>query len=215
MGEDFKYFTDSIQYPHIGKEILPYGVQYEYIASSFLNGMVNYYTPIKAYLINRYEDWNSPLGIYGIEPVSDATASNINLGQSETVEIAVSSRVPQEKVKGILVNTDNDSWPIYQFKTKQDIYDTLILPEAMCHTDLSNFQDDVLMLSMTTDDDSDKEYCFFWYDRDVSDCFIGRFITDDSTEEVIKEFDRWVNSMEHYQPIKEIPTSVISGWISG
>lgn len=55
-----KYFTDDIDYPSVFEgEILPPGVMWSYISSTFLNGFANYAKPVKAYLMDRYTPWNS------------------------------------------------------------------------------------------------------------------------------------------------------------
>lgn len=57
------------------------------------------------------------------------------------------------------------------------------------HTKLDKFMDDVLILGKIS-----EGYIFFWFDRDVSDCAIGKFKTSDP-EEVVKErffnYSKW------------------------
>lgn len=49
------YFVDTIEYP---KEIIdnpiPYGEAWTYVSNTFLNGFINYCTPIACYVVNRY-----------------------------------------------------------------------------------------------------------------------------------------------------------------
>ncbi len=55
------YFTDVISYPQflLDKEILPVGTLYQYVSSTFLNGIVNYCQPIQCYVLDRYTHRNS------------------------------------------------------------------------------------------------------------------------------------------------------------
>lgn len=68
--------------------------------------------------------------------------------------------------------------------------------EKIRHTKLDMFEDDVIVLGRipteTTKNDVNRRYMFFWFDKDVSDCFIGRFITDDPEEEVIRSVRDWL-----------------------
>lgn len=49
------YFTNETDYPNFkAHNILPYGELWNYVASTFLNGFINYVTPIKIYQIDRY-----------------------------------------------------------------------------------------------------------------------------------------------------------------
>lgn len=53
--EILDYFVDEIEYPSFkAHNILPYGVLWEYVSSTFLNGFVNYVTPVKIFQIDRY-----------------------------------------------------------------------------------------------------------------------------------------------------------------
>ncbi len=51
-----KYFDDSVDYPSISGEILPTGILYCYVSSTFINGFLNYSKPLKAFLMHRYEE---------------------------------------------------------------------------------------------------------------------------------------------------------------
>jgi hypothetical protein len=84
------------------------------------------------------------------------------------------------------------------------------------HTNLGELGDDVLMLSKS----EYGEYWYFWLNRDVSDCSIGRFTTDDTEEQVLAEFEKYtlktqenLKYVEHDElPIK-IDIKKIHGWI--
>lgn len=86
------------------------------------------------------------------------------------------------------------------------------------HTDLSeSLHDDTFILAQ-----AGGHWWFFWYDRDCSDCCIGRFQTTDSNETVLAAFadyadDRSKNmGYEHSgSPAIEIPLQCMKGWLRG
>jgi hypothetical protein len=92
------------------------------------------------------------------------------------------------------------------------------------HTKLSQFGDDIIILSEI----GENTYMFFWFDMDVSDCYIGRFETTDSKDKVIDSLTNWLNKQkeenegkEFYEGIDngiwgyhELPLSFLEGWIS-
>lgn len=80
-----------------------------------------------------------------------------------------------------------------------------------------NLGDDVLILAR----DKRMDWWFFWFDCDVSDCSIGRFITKDTDQEVIQLFkdyvvDRMEDLCEGYKEKREameLNVENICGWI--
>jgi hypothetical protein len=114
---------------------------------------------------------------------------------------------------------------------KQEVFDRLTIPGAVCHSKLNDFGDDVLILSKIEIQDKshypDREnlnyYMFFWYDCDCSDSCIGRFFTEDTESQVIQEFDTFVKERNDKLSVdyratgilREIPLHYFTGWISG
>ena len=60
--------------------------------------------------------------------------------------------------------------------------------------------------------DMENTYVFFWFSR-TRDNSICKFTTEDSVEDVIKEFDRWLDN-ELFKERYEIPADRYIGWIS-
>lgn len=87
-------------------------------------------------------------------------------------------------------------------------------PDRCVHPRLSDLGDDVLILSRTKPNgDAPSSYMFFWFDCDTSDCCIGRFETNDSHEEVLAEFTRYVEGTA--DKVHEIPVEYLKGgWVS-
>lgn len=51
----WNYFNDSIDYPEeVVHEPIPYGVCWNYISHTFLNGLINYVKPIGVWQLDRY-----------------------------------------------------------------------------------------------------------------------------------------------------------------
>lgn len=51
------YFDDEVDYPSdVALNPLPMNTLYCYISSTFLDGFINYVTPLKVFVLDRYED---------------------------------------------------------------------------------------------------------------------------------------------------------------
>jgi hypothetical protein len=180
-----KYFKDTEEFPKqdLILNILPYGVMHSYVSSTYLNGFINYVTITKAYVLNRYYDWN------------------------DVLEHTISIQDPPNSF----------NWTKKLCKTKNELYEALTAPGATFHGQLYDFQDDVVILARSGEIDGKMCYYVFWYDCDVSDSCIGRFLTVDSEEEVIKEFDSYVQKLHMLgdspaAKAKEIPLHYFRGW---
>lgn len=105
--------------------------------------------------------------------------------------------------------------------TKRDIINLFSEPGRVCHLDLTDLMDDVLILGKYTDDEDVEQYMFFWYDRDVSDCCVGRIRRDiDVTEsQLIEMFTEYVTKRHHpgteYHPSIELSNNCWQGWVTG
>lgn len=118
-------------------------------------------------------------------------------------------------------------WQWIKFSgTKKEVFDRLTAPDAIFHSKLDQFKDDVLILSKIEIENieinmpENNFYMFFWYDCDCSDCCIGRFFTEDTETQVIEEFDKFVKERHNKLMLKngllrEIPIDFFKGWISG
>jgi len=63
------------------------------------------------------------------------------------------------------------------------------------HPDYAGIDDDIMLLA-----ESDNDYWFFWSDRDVSDCCIGRFNKSKITkEEIKKSLIEWITQHEYLE----------------
>ena len=105
--------------------------------------------------------------------------------------------------------------PMPKNLTKKELFELITQPGRLYHTKLDTFSDDVLML-FKCGIGEDIHYWFFWFDMDVSDCFIGRFKSDIDESVIKTDFDEWVNNTvesTHHKPWP-ISNHFLSGWVS-
>jgi hypothetical protein len=110
--------------------------------------------------------------------------------------------------------------------TKAEMFALATQPDSFVHTDLALFEDDILILgSITGPDDRPVpgRWMYFWFDRDVSDCCVGRFVTQDDDATVLERFRRHCEAIglemsQSYlgqaEPARELPLHFFQGWIS-
>lgn len=179
-----RYFDHDVEYPRdIAFDPLPWGIMYNYVSSTFLNGFINYVKIEKAFLLDRYGN--------------------------------------DEDIFSVQVQAKPFQW--VEFKgNRHEIFDRLIQPGATFHCRLDeDFQDDVVIFARIETDSEIAEapYMVFWYDRDCSDCCIGRFKTTDALVTVLVEFDTFVNETQSRVnkdgKLKEIPLHYFKGWLAG
>jgi hypothetical protein len=117
------------------------------------------------------------------------------------------------------INIIEDSkWVKKHVTTKKEAFDLLTKEGATYHvTPDDQFQDDVHILTKVECEVTGKVlYYYFWYDRDCSDCCIGRFETTDDEETVVAAFDKAMETTGEYNPhgSRKIPLHYFRGWIS-
>jgi len=180
------YFRHTEEFPKIGMDILPMGTDYVYVSCTFLNGFINYVKPLKAFVLGRYHGWDEELDSPNEIHIQDPPGSR--------------------------------QWVKPSLKTKDEFFKALTVPGAVAHSKLdTDFQDDVLILAKS-EENHKGEWCYFyfWYDRDSSDCCIGRFQTTDDEEVVVSKFYNYCNDPETSEyGSREIPLHYFQGWISG
>ena len=140
-----KYFTKRVEFPELSGELLPVNTLWEYISSSFLDGIINHYNIIGWFVLDN--------DLYdGIDPVFEDMH---DLTYAEKLE-----RIDSVRLNGF----DN--------------------PRLM----IREFEDNLIFVGKSNV--SDCEYCYFYYDTDISDCCVGRFVTDDSHDEILSKPER-------------------------
>jgi len=185
-----KYFKDSIEYAMapvnevLAGDILEFGVLYEYVGNTFLNGFINSVKIIKAYVLDRYCPWDESF--------------------DEPHELTIQDP------------PNSFTWVKKSFINKTEVFNCLTEKGRMFSGDLDyNFQDDVVIIGRVGDT---NVYMLFYYDRDCSDCMIGRFKTDDNADEMQIEINKmlsWFKKNAGNGDEKEIPLHYFNGWVSG
>ena len=192
-----KYFTSKAELSVCG-ELLPYGVKFTEVQSSFLDGLINHYDLLKGFCLCCYHHWD------------------VKVNGDEGVVVAISEKADLTRVKG---ERDPASytwpaclWPRFTFYRKAHVFEALTLPGATCNLHMSAFQDDVVLLARAVN--APCEYIMFWYDYS-GHCMVGRFKTEDSLESVLEEFTKYACSEGvGCGPAREIPLHVFKGWVS-
>lgn len=143
-------FEDTYEYPKIAEHCgVPENTLFCYISDSFLDGFINYFDFVNAYVVHRYRD----------EPA------------------------PKEEIE-IFNNTH--------------------------HSKISLLEDDVLILSQ-----SERDWWFFWYDQDCSDCAIERFSKEiashNTVQRLFKEF--CVGDRKHFYFKGDGQQIKLKGWV--
>lgn len=192
-----EYFDTEHTYPgdRIGYSPIPMGEYWTYISNTFLNGFINYVKILDAYVAGRYHDWDE---------IINAECPHTVLVRNPTP---------------VQVRSRNDIWVDIATPTKNDAFRELTRPGATFHVKPDyQFQDDVHILAKATNPEDEGKYCYFyfWYDRDCSDCCIGRFLTDDTEAMVREKFTKYMETRGEYNPYgaRQIPLHYFNGWIS-
>lgn len=86
---------------------------------------------------------------------------------------------------------------------KSKVVELYTQPGRTFHSKLDTFRDDILILGRVG-----NHYWFFWFDMDVSDCCVGRFITEDDESEVLRNLR---DALDY--PSTPIPLHFLQGWV--
>jgi hypothetical protein len=189
-----RYLPDGVEYPeNLVAEPLALDQCSVFVSHSYLDGFINYVKIVSAWLIPRYNT-KGEHGEYKIQ-IMDPPGS-FNWVEKTFVGIQ-----------------------FYKLVSKN--------PRVLCHTKISYFGDDVAILGRVPVNEehgtATREYVFFYYDCDVSDCMIGRFLTENAEEEVLQRFNTYAEWLGRQKAetwedplIKSlpIPPAAFPGWIS-
>lgn len=199
MKKIWDYFENNVEYPHeVIHNPIPYNTVWTYISSTYLNGLVNYLTPIKIYLIDRYTPDS--------EVISDRHVSYrlIEKGNSFSWQKFTGTK---GELKELFLSGEIDF-----YHTHMDCFaDDIVILAEFEHNEIDGL----------------GRYMFLWYDMDCSDCSVGKFVTSDTKEQVIQSIQNWLEAerkengykevLEHYDNgivnYTELPNSFMSGWV--
>lgn len=92
----FDLFHDCEEYPdNIAERGVPQSMLYEYVSSTFLNGLINYVNPFWGCVLERYEVWKN----FNIEEIVNKAISQPHLKLSEFIDDVL-----------VLAETENSYW---------------------------------------------------------------------------------------------------------
>jgi len=106
------YFDEEEEYPSPSESMLPLGMCYHFISTTFLNGWINYVKIISAQLISRYQDYQMNLmNLSKTESLSKTTAFDLDIGKyfGDDVLILAKTKNPHIIVKSCILCGNPDS----------------------------------------------------------------------------------------------------------
>ena len=200
-----KYFTEDIEFTHSAdyfseEGFLLDGVCYDNVNAELVSSLVNYTEIIKSYICRKISDY-------------------------EDLEISVPVETFLKKKNILPEDIVVDHMPIVNPRAVQYLNITLPLnnrnsrlrdwvkirvecPDV--HSKLAEVDEELMICKAK---DMENTYVFFWFSR-TRDNSICKFTTEDSIEDIIKEFDRWLDEELDFKERYEIPADKYIGWLS-
>lgn len=150
---------------------------------------------------------------------------NTFVNQGKAIKVYQIDRYTTEEtyIEGVLMENHKE-----YIGTKSELRESVIRGSIkFWNTNLSIFEDDIIILSAIEMKDGMRRFLFCYFDQDTSDCMIGRFETSDSTDAVIESLENWLKDekeknkdrivtddgdagMSNYH---ELPLSFLEGWL--
>ena len=200
-----KYFTEDIEFTHSAdyfseEGFLLDGVCYDNVNAELVSSLVNYTEIIKSYICRKISDY-------------------------EDLEISVPVETFLKKKNILPEDIVVDHMPIVNPRAVQYLNITLPLnnrnsrlrdwvkirvecPDV--HSKLAEVDEELMICKAK---DMENTYVFFWFSR-TRDNSICKFTTEDSIEDIIKEFNRWLDEELDFKERYEIPADKYIGWLS-
>ena len=200
-----KYFTEDIEFTHstdyFSEEgFLLNGVCYDNVNAGLVSSLVNYTEVIKSYICKKFSDDEEleisvPYELYNKK--RDILPEDILV---DHMPIVNSRAVQYLNIALPLNNTNNrlKDW----VKIRVECSDV--------HSKLAEVDEELMICKAK---DMENIYVFFWFSR-TRDNSICKFTTEDSIEDIVKEFDRWLDNKLEFKERYEIPEDKYIGWIS-
>jgi hypothetical protein len=145
MKNIFDYFDETVDYPsNVVEDPIPYGICWNYISSTLLNGFINYVKPIAIYAIDRYTPDDEEITVHEHD-------DNMNWKNTTATKKEIRDRIINGKIQS--------------FHTDLHILQDDIVILAKLNNETKFFQPNWIKEIMP-----ENKYIFFWFDCDVSDC---------------------------------------------
>ena len=199
-----KYFTEDIEFTHskdyFSEEgFLLDGVCYNNVKDGLVSSLVNYTEVIKSYVCKKFSD-DEELEI--ITPVEMFLKKKNILPEDIVVNHipSVNARAVQYLNITLPLNNTNN-------RLKDWIKIRVECPDVL--SKLAEVDEELMICKAK---DMENTYVFFWFSRTI-DNSICKFTTEDNVEDIIKEFDRWLDEKLEFKERYEIPADKYKGWL--
>ena len=200
-----KYFTEDIEFTHSAdyfseEGFLLDGVCYNNVEDGLVSSLVNRTEVIKSYVCKKFSD-DEELEI--ITPVEMFLKKKNILPEDIVVDHMpiVNSRAVQYLNIALPLNNTNN-------RLKDWVKIRVECPNV--HSKLAEVDEELMFRKAK---DMENTYVFFWFSRTI-DNSISKFTTEDNVEDIIKEFDRWLDEELDFKERYEIPADKYIGWLS-
>jgi hypothetical protein len=207
-----KYFTEDIEFTHskdyFSKEgFLLDGVCYDNVNAGLVSSLVNYTEIVKSYICRKFsddEDLEISVPLETFLKKKNILPEDMSIeDMSIVVDLVptVNPRATQYLNITLPLNSKNS-------RLKDWVKIRVECPDI--HSKLAEVDEELMLCKVK---EVENTYVFFWFSR-TRDNSICKFTTEDSIEDIIKEFDRWLDNKLEFKERYEIPADKYIGWIS-
>jgi hypothetical protein len=200
-----KYFNEDIEFTqsrdYFSEEgFLLDGVCYDNVNAGLVSSFVNYTEVIKSYVCKKYSD-DEELEISIPYELYNKKRDILPLMKLVDHMPIVNSRAVQYLNIALPLNNANN-------RLKDWVKIRVECPDV--HSKLAEVDEELMICKAK---DMENTYVFFWFSRTI-DNSICKFTTEDNVEDIIKEFDRWLDEELDFKERYEIPADKYIGWLS-
>ena len=200
-----KYFTEDIEFTdsrdYFSRDgFLQDGVCYDNVNAGLVSSLVNHTEIIKSYVCKKFSDDEEleisiPYELYNKK--RDILPEDILVDHMPIVN----SRAVQYLNIALPLNNKNS-------RLKDWAKIRVECPDV--HSKLAEVDEELMLCKAKK---VENTYVFFWFSR-TRDNSICKFTTEDSIEDIVEEFDRWLDNKLEFKERHEIPADRYIGWIS-
>ena len=197
IKEDIE-FTGSKDYFKNG--FLEEGVCYDEVYAGIVSGLVNHTEIIKSYICKKYTE-NQDIKFKMTTTSFIENQSKFTLSTMNKTNICYPHDANDSVIITFMQDEKEDN-----LKKWVDFRNNYV----DIHTRLAEVDEELMICKA---EDLDNVYLFFWFSR-TRDNSVCRFVTDDSVEDIIKEFERYLEEDLEFKTRYEILPENYKGWLS-
>ena len=200
-----KYFTEDIEFTHSAdyfseEGFLLDGVCYDNVKDGLVSSLVNYTEVIKSYICKKFSD-DEELEISIPYELYNKKRDILPLMKLVDHMPIVNSRAVQYLNVALPLNNTNN-------RLKDWVKIRVECPDV--HSKLAEVDEELMICKAKG---MENTYVFFWFSRTRNNS-ICKFTTEDSVDDIIKEFNRWLDNKLEFKERHEIPADKYIGWLS-